>query len=74
MYKRLSGFFLLAAVFAFCAITPLFAELNFDFGLPLFGFEEIRFEKTKPVDFNLQLLKKYITEQQGEIIPQLHGI
>lgn len=51
-----------------------FAEANFDFGLPLFGFEEIRFEKSKPADFNIHLLKKYILENDGSMLQQLHGI
>ncbi|EKD81758.1 MAG: hypothetical protein ACD_39C01655G0003, partial [uncultured bacterium] len=50
------------------------AEANFDFGLPLFGFEEIRFEKSKPADFNIHLLKKYLIENEGEMLQQLHGI
>lgn len=54
--------------------TTLRAEVNFDFGLPLFGIEEIRFEKTKPSDFNLTLLKKYISEQPGNMLAQLHAI
>lgn len=62
--------FFLAAAFASVSA----AEINFDFGLPVFGMEEIRFEKTKPVDFNLQLLKKYLNEHQGSVLPQLHGI
>ncbi len=63
------AFFLVAAISA-----TVCAEINFDFGLPLFGHEEIRFEKTKPSDFNLQLLKKYLTEQQGNTLAQLHAI
>ncbi|HOI90777.1 MAG TPA: tetratricopeptide repeat protein, partial [Candidatus Rifleibacterium sp.] len=39
-----------------------------------FGIEEIRFEKTKPSDFNLTLLKKYISEQPGNMLAQLHAI
>ena len=50
------------------------AEANFDFGLPLFGFEEIRFEKSQPADFNIHLLKKYLVENEGSMIQQLHGI
>jgi len=61
---------LLSATFSVTA----FAEVNFDFGLPLFGFEEIRFEKSKPADFNIHLLKKYILENEGSILQQLHGI
>ena len=49
-------------------------EANFDFGLPLFGFEEIRFEKSQPADFNIHLLKKYILENEGAMLQQLHGI
>ncbi len=55
-------------------LAPASAEINFDFGLPLFNQEEIRFEKSKPSDFNLQLLKKYMTEQQGNMLAQLHAI
>jgi len=52
----------------------VYGEANFDFGLPLFGFEEIRFEKSKPADFNIHLLKKYIMENEGAMLQQLHGI
>jgi len=57
---------------AFCSQAK--AEVNFDFGLPLFGFEEIRFEKSKPSDFNVHLLKKFMIEHEGELLQQLHGI
>ena len=65
---------LLALITILSLTTALRAEVNFDFGLPLFGIEEIRFEKTKPSDFNLTLLKKYISEQPGNILAQLHAI
>lgn len=52
----------------------VFAEPAFDFGLPLFGHEEVRFEKSKAPDFNFQLLKKYVTEHQGSVLHQLHAI
>ena len=55
-------------------LSQALAEANFDFGLPLFGFEEIRFEKSKPADFNIHLLKKFIAENEGSMIQQLHGI
>ena len=65
---------LLALITILSITTALRAEVNFDFGLPLFGIEEIRFEKTKPSDFNLTLLKKYISEQPGNMLAQLHAI
>jgi Tfp pilus assembly protein PilF len=58
----------------FALLTTAQAEPAFDFGLPLFGYEEVRFEKTKTPDFNLQFLKKYILEHQGYILHQFHGI
>lgn len=72
--KNLHRVFLIVLLLSAGAIMTLHAEINFDFGLPLFGHEEIRFEKTKPADFNLQLLKKYLSEQQGTPINQLHAI
>ncbi len=66
--------FCLAIFFIAALFSPVSGEINFDFGLPLFGHEEIRFEKTKPSDFNLQLLKKYLNEQQGNTLAQLHAI
>lgn len=66
--------FILAVFLSVAVFSQAFAEANFDFGLPLFGFEEIRFEKSKPSDFNIHLLKKYIIENEGSIIQQLHGI
>ncbi len=50
------------------------AESAFDFGLPLFGYEEVRFEKTKAPDFNFQLLKKYLNEYQDSTLHQFHAI
>lgn len=72
--KSFSRVFFLAFLLVAGLLMPAYSEINFDFGLPLFGQEEIRFEKTKPTDFNLQLLKKYLTEQQGNMITQLHAI
>lgn len=74
MHKGLFRVFFLALLLSTTLFSPAHADLNLDFGLPLFGFEEIKFEKTKPVDFNLQLLKKFIIEHQGSVLPQLHGI
>lgn len=72
--KSLYRVFCLAIFFVASLLSPVSGEINFDFGLPLFGHEEIRFEKTKPSDFNLQLLKKYLNEQQGNTLAQLHAI
>lgn len=65
---------ILALLLSLTILSPVFAETDFDFGLPLFGYEEIRFEKSKPADFNIHLLKKYIVENEGSILQQLHGI
>ncbi|MGM0599737.1 MAG: tetratricopeptide repeat protein [Candidatus Rifleibacteriota bacterium] len=46
----------------------------FDFGLPLFGYEEIRFDKSSSSDFNFQLLKKYLSEHSESPLHQLHAI
>lgn len=70
LIKRL-GLFLL---FSFLATASLYAEAAFDFGLPLFGHEEVRFEKSKTPDFNFQLLKKYLNEHHGSEFHQLHAI
>jgi Flp pilus assembly protein TadD len=68
--KRMVFFlFLLLA----CA-TPLRAELNFDFGLTLFGEDEVRFEQSKSADFNYQLLKKYMGERKNNVLVSLHVI
>ena len=50
------------------------AEINFDFALPLFKQNEVNFEKTKPTDYNFQLLKKYILEHDGNVLAQYHAI
>ncbi|GAB4281055.1 MAG: hypothetical protein Kow0029_25990 [Candidatus Rifleibacteriota bacterium] len=73
---RKTGFYTPILVLLLCLIftRPLFAESAFDFGLPLFGHEEVRFEKTKPADFNFQLLKKYISEHENSALHQLHAI
>ena len=62
-------FFIIFSLFQTC-----YAEINFDFGLTLFGQEEVKFEQSKTSDFNFQLLKKYIHEKQDNIIAQLHVI
>lgn len=53
---------------------PVKAELNFDFGLTLFGQEEVRFEQSKSADFNYQLLKKYMNERKNNVLVSLHVI
>lgn len=72
--KSFCVIFLLTAFFVFATSIILRAEINFDFGLPLFRQNEINFEKTKPADYNLQLLKKYILEHNGNVIAQYHAI
>lgn len=72
--KSFARSILVALLFVTGLLLPANGEINFDFGLPLFNQEEIRFEKSKPSDFNLQLLKKYMTEQQGNVLAQLHAI
>lgn len=66
--------FLTTALFVFMFCFETKAEINFDFGLPLFRQREINFEKTKPADYNIQLLKKYIIESKDKVINQYHAI
>ena len=72
--NRFLNSFILGLFFVCLTFSQLYAEAAFDFGLPLFGHEEVRFEKTKTPDFNFQLLKKYLNEHQGSILHQLHAI
>ena len=68
-------FFIPALLFIallFAALPTGAAEL--DFGLPLFNIEELRLEKTKAPDFNLSLLKKYLSEHQKNTLAQLHAM
>ena len=75
MFKKyFCAIFLLTAFFVFATSIILRAEINFDFGLPLFRQNEINFEKTKTADYNLQLLKKYILEHKDNVIAQYHAI
>ncbi|MBR4329330.1 MAG: tetratricopeptide repeat protein [Candidatus Riflebacteria bacterium] len=74
MFKKPFCTILLTAFFIFATSIILRAEINFDFGLPLFRQNEINFEKTKTADYNLQLLKKYILEHKGNVIAQYHAI
>lgn len=67
LYGWLLACFLLALPLAAGAITH-----EFDFGLPLFGSSEIRFETTKRPDHNFRLFEKYINENPG-IFNQLHA-
>jgi tetratricopeptide (TPR) repeat protein len=47
---------------------------HLDFGLPLFGQEEIRLEKGSSPSFNDHLVKKYLEENSGKTLARLHGI
>ncbi|HEY9071012.1 MAG TPA: tetratricopeptide repeat protein [Candidatus Ozemobacteraceae bacterium] len=69
---HLLGLFLLTAALLVSAGSARAAEI--DFGLPLFNVEELRLEKTKAPDFNLSLLKKYLSEQQKNTFAQLHAM
>ena len=62
------------ALFLLTLTSELQAEITFDFALPLFKQEEINFEKTKPADYNFQLLKKYLLEHEANVIAQFHAI
>jgi tetratricopeptide (TPR) repeat protein len=69
-YKLFAVFLLiLISIPAQVQATPAF-----DFGLPLFGYEEIRFDKSSSSDFNFQLLKKYLSEHSESPLHQLHAI
>jgi len=68
-------------LFAFLILLCLASEsasfeewLDIDFGLPLFGRDEIRLEKEKAPSFNLQLFSKFMKENAENAICQLHGI
>lgn len=54
--------------------TSVFAAAAFDFGLPIFGIEEVRFEQSKDAAFNEQLLKKYISEHETDYLARLDAI
>ena len=75
MFKR-SFFsnFLIILAFILLVSSEVKAEINFDFGLPLFRQTEVNFEKNKTSDYNLQLLKKYILEHKGNVIAQYQAI
>ncbi len=47
---------------------------DLDFGLPLFGLEEIRLEREKAPDFNLSLLKKYLAENENHGLAQMAAL
>ncbi len=49
------------------------ANLEFDFGLPLFGGDEVRYERDKQPDFNFQLLKKYLSENSQKPLHHFHA-
>lgn len=57
----------------FCATVSVHAA-DIDFGLPLFNLDEVRLEKAKAPDFNLSLLKKYLSEHQKDTLAQLHAM
>lgn len=72
--KSFFGNFLIILAFILLISSELKAEINFDFGLPLFRQTEVNFEKNKTSDYNLQLLKKYILEHKGNLIAQYQAI
>ena len=72
--KSLEKIILATVLFTLTLCSSLKAEINFDFGLPLFRHREVNFEKTKSADYNLQLLKKYILENDKNVISQYHVI
>lgn len=70
----------LVPVFVFCLVYLIWAaDINaataeFDFGLPLFGMEEIKFEASKDPSFNLQLFEKYLSENSESEFHFLHAV
>ncbi|MFZ2959572.1 MAG: tetratricopeptide repeat protein [Candidatus Ozemobacteraceae bacterium] len=57
------------------AVFPVHAAApDMDFGLPIFGNEEIRLEREKQPSFNISLVKKFLGESQGKPLVQLHAI
>lgn len=67
--------FTLALVASLLSSTPSWATSpDVDFGLPLFGGDEIRLERTKAPEFNLHLVKKYLGETNDRPLHRLHAI
>ncbi len=73
--RKFSPIFGLLALFVLISILPVSASMmEIDFGLPLFGFDEVRLEKEKAPSFNFQLFKKYLSENPDQVIPHFHAI
>ncbi|NLM17178.1 MAG: tetratricopeptide repeat protein [Candidatus Riflebacteria bacterium] len=72
MFKK--TFALIAAVFLLIISVPFQLEARIDFGLTIFGIEEIKFNVTKDADLNFHLLKKYLGEQENSVYPQLQAV
>ena len=74
MNKYRYKFYAVLVLLLISSLTQVQATPAFDFGLPLFGYEEIRFAKSSSSDFNFQLLKKYLSEHSESPLHQLHAI
>ena len=60
-------------VWGLIAVAAHAENQDFDFGLPLFGLDEIRLEREKAPDFNLSLLKKFLGESENQCLVHLHA-
>lgn len=72
--KSICTVYIIVTLLIISITTQLQAEINFDFALPIFKQDDVNFEKTKPTDYNFQLLKKYILEHEGNVIAQYNAI
>lgn len=50
------------------------ASPTFDFGMPLFGLDDLRFEQSASPELNIQLLEKHINEHPDSLITQINAI
>ncbi|MBF0406275.1 MAG: tetratricopeptide repeat protein [Candidatus Riflebacteria bacterium] len=72
--RKLCFFSALLMFFLTTSLALNASVLHFDFGLPIFGFDELRLEKSKNADFNIQLLKKYLSENETSSLHHFQGI
>lgn len=57
------------------SVSNIYAEfLDFDFGLPIFGIEELRLEREKSPSFNIALLTKYLSENKDNLLANLSAL
>lgn len=75
MHRLRTSTIIMILILACCLLpTAAVADPTFDFGMPLFGLDDLRFEQSASPELNVQLLEKHINEHPDSIITQINAI